>query len=342
MRVLHIVPSFPPNDFVLKDMAYSEKIGGIETIVISTGQGDKKANILATLRNTILTAFRILRIRPHVIHCHFMTSTLPASLVPIPAVVTIHESYNWYSLLWRSILKISTKSCKTIFVSEYNREYWNPVLGREETVIYHAIDNKEYTPGARDAKLREALQTEMNVNYLLFTMGVGEPRRGLHITLKAASILRGRGVNVGVIMRAYGGQAIYRDGLARVAKELDVPTKMLSTRLTDSEMASLFASVDAFIRPTVVESFGIAVLEAQACGTPAVVTNCCSLKEVFGDSSLTFNPGDALDLANQIEVILTDDEAKAKIRKLGLENAKRLSWNRKIKSYLQVYFDAIG
>jgi glycosyltransferase involved in cell wall biosynthesis len=232
--------------------------------------------------------------------------------------------------------------CKTIFVSEYNRAYWNPVLGRSKTVIYHAIDREEYTPTVFDAQLRKSLKDELNAQYLIFTMGVGEPRRGLHLVLKAASILRGQGVNVGVIMKAYGGQAIYRDSLERVARSLEVPTKMLSARLSNSEMAALFASVDIFVRPTVVESFGIAVLEAQACGTPAVVTDCCSLKEVFGDSALTFKPHDALDLANQIDLVLKDEAVRRKYRQLGLENAKRLSWTRKIKSYLQVYFEAIG
>ena len=42
------------------------------------------------------------------------------------------------------------------------------------------------------------------------------------------------------------------------------------------------------------------------------------------------------------DAILKDDTVREKYRQLGLENAKRLSWSRKIRSYLQVYYEAIG
>ena len=339
---MHIVPSFPPNDFVVKDMEYSEDIGKVKTLLISTGQGDKKSNILSTLLNIVRTAYKILKIRPDVVHCHFMTSTMGAVLVPIPTVVTIHESYNWYSPIWRALLSITTRRCSTIFVSEYNRDYWRTLLKKDDTVIYHAIDTDEYAPQRFDSKLRAQLLAELKADYLVFSMGANEPRRGLHLALEAASILRERGINIGVVLRGYGGRASYSATLERMVGQLDVPTKILKKRLSDEEMASLFASVDVFVRPTIVESFGLAVLEAQACGTPVVVTDCCSLKEVFGQSSLTFSPKDPIDLADKMELILTDKKLREKHIQLGLKNAEELSWRRKIQSYLQVYSKAIG
>ena len=342
LRVLHIIPSYPPNEFVLKDMEFSRKIANIDAFVLGFNQGQKKANIFSTLLNIILCALRILRIRPNVIHCHFLLPTLASAFLPIPKVVTIHESYNWYSSFWCSIFKITSRFFKTIFVSKYNRDYWKPVLGREETVIYHAIDRSYYNKNCYNENYRNSLLNEVGVDYLIFSMGVSEPRRGLHFAIKASSILRKKGYNIGLILRSYGGKSEYRHHLEQLSNNLGVPTKFVKERLPEKGMARLFASVDVFLRPTIVESFGIAVLEAQACGTPCIVTDCCSLKEVFGKSALTFIPQNPQDLANQIEKVLMDKHVKEKYIELGLQNANNLSWHQKINAYLKVYHDAIN
>jgi len=256
-------------------------------------------------------------------------------------VVTIHESYSWLTFVWRTLLKLTTRRCRIIYVSNHNRGFWIPILQKEGTVIYHAIDTSQYNPSAFSGALRDSIKAELKVDYLVFTMGVLEPRRGLHLAIKAAHVLRNKGINVGVVLKGYGGQASYAAGIESLASKLEVPLMAITTRLTDSEMASLHASVDAFVRPTTVESFGIAVLESQACGTPTIVTDCCSLKEVFGDSSLLFEPMNHVDLARQMELVLTDSSIRKEYREKGLKHAAQLSWSRKVREYLATYLSAI-
>ena len=47
-------------------------------------------------------------------------------------------------------------------------------------------------------------------------------------------------------------------------------------------MADLYASFDVLLNPAMGEGFGLPVLEAQACGVPAVVTDFTALSEVCG------------------------------------------------------------
>jgi glycosyltransferase involved in cell wall biosynthesis len=47
-------------------------------------------------------------------------------------------------------------------------------------------------------------------------------------------------------------------------------------------MAKLYSAMDVLLNPAMGEGFGVPVLEAQACGTPAIVTDFSAMQEVCG------------------------------------------------------------
>ena len=48
------------------------------------------------------------------------------------------------------------------------------------------------------------------------------------------------------------------------------------------EMAAIYASLDVLLNASMGEGFGLTVLEAQACGVPAIVTDFTAMREVCG------------------------------------------------------------
>jgi glycosyltransferase involved in cell wall biosynthesis len=339
MRVLHLVPSLPPSDFVRKDMEYTQRITGIQPAVMETGKAYGRSII--SLFFIFVQALKILRHRPDVIHCHFMAGTLTKALVPIPAVVTVHESHNYYSSIWRAILRITTRMCKIIYVSHYSHDYWSRFLDKDGTIVYHAINTDEYSPRNYSEDVRQAYLKELGSKHLIFTMGALESRRGLHLPLMAARILRERGLDVGVVIKGYGGSHSYGRKLERYAEKNEIPLLLVMRFLPKDEMLQLQASVDIFVRPTIVESFGLAVLEAQASGVPTVVSDCCSLKEIFAGSSLLFVSKNEADLADGIECILASPRLREFLIESGRKLAQSLSWENKIAAYMDCYIRAI-
>ncbi|WP_114809008.1 glycosyltransferase [Paraburkholderia kururiensis] len=75
-------------------------------------------------------------------------------------------------------------------------------------------------------------------------------------------------------------------------------------------------------------SFGLPVLEALACGAPTIASNTSSLPEVVGLDEALFDPRSAQDLANKMLHALADVEFAAKLRRNGLAQARRFSWQR--------------
>ncbi len=343
MKVLHLVP-VSVSDFVRKDMDYLERHAPVETSVMKIGWSGRRhlGLSLVSLIRMLISSLKVWKQRPDVIHAHFLRSALTAAASGYPSVLTMHDSHDELPIFWRTLLKIAVRRCSIIYVSNYNREYWTPILEKQGTVVYHAIDTDGYSPADNTDEIRESYLSKLGTSSFVVSMGAMTPVRGLHLVVQAASEVRKRGIDLGVVLKGYGGNPQYTRRVEKLATKLGVPTIIITSIISDEDMASMIASADVFVRPTSVESFGIAVLEAQACGTPAIVTDCCSLKEVFRDSSLRFKQRDPLDLAERLVEILSDDNLRSKLVAAGLENARRLSWERKIKSYLQVYRDAMS
>ena len=76
--------------------------------------------------------------------------------------------------------------------------------------------------------------------------------------------------------------------------------------VTDAELPRLISQALAFVFPSLWEGFGLPILEAMACGTPVITSNCASMVEVAGDAALLINPYQTTELTQAMIRILED------------------------------------
>jgi glycosyltransferase involved in cell wall biosynthesis len=109
--------------------------------------------------------------------------------------------------------------------------------------------------------------------------------------------------------------------------------------VTDAELAELYRNAALLLFPSFYEGFGWPVLEAQACGCPAVITGAPPLTEAGGSAAVwIMNPRDIGAAADQVIGVLRESPAARKERVLaGYENAGRFSLDRMIAKYLELY-----
>ena len=108
-------------------------------------------------------------------------------------------------------------------------------------------------------------------------------------------------------------------------------------RVSDERLAELYRGARCLVYPSLYEGFGIPVLEAMACGTPVVTSAGGATEEVAGDAAVLVDPLDPASIAAGIEEAVS---RRAELAALGLERAKRFTWERVAAETRQVYEEA--
>mgnify|MGYP001055086666 CR=1 FL=1 len=101
---------------------------------------------------------------------------------------------------------------------------------------------------------------------------------------------------------------------------------------------------DIFINTTNYESFGVAVLEAAACGLCIVTTNVGELDYLWENNvdALLIPPDDHKAMAEAISKILLEPELAARLSKNARKKAERFDWEIYVSKIEKILFEVIG
>jgi alpha-1,6-mannosyltransferase len=88
----------------------------------------------------------------------------------------------------------------------------------------------------------------------------------------------------------------------------DLPIHFVGHLSSAAEVAALLATADIVLAPGPVETFGLAALEALACGTPVVVNSRSALPEVIGRDAGVAAKATAPAFADAVQQLLSRPE----------------------------------
>jgi len=110
--------------------------------------------------------------------------------------------------------------------------------------------------------------------------------------------------------------------------------------LSYSQLAAEYNACDMFCLPSVQEGFGIAFLEAMACGLPVVATLAAAIPEVVPDrrAGLLVPPGDIAELAHALIELLARPSQRAGYGAFGRAYVERFDWDR----VAQIFLDQVA
>jgi len=98
-----------------------------------------------------------------------------------------------------------------------------------------------------------------------------------------------------------------------------------------------YRAATLFAFPSLHEGFGLAPLEAMACGTPVVASDVPALVEAVGDAAELVTPDNLFDVARGLRSVLLDENRRRELSYNGRARAQRFDWDDTARSVLEVY-----
>ena len=201
----------------------------------------------------------------------------------------------------------------------------NGIFSRDFQVLYPPVEMGDYLE-PRGSRIREEFALPESCP-LVTMVGNINPRKGHLYFVRAASIVKesvpsARFLIVGQHLENRKGYSMKVTGEIR---RLGLEAEVISTGFR-RDIPEILSASDVVVSPSLAESFGMVVAEAQAASKPVVATDVGGVKEIVlsGETGLLVPPKDPRLLAEGVVRLLEDPETAAKMGLRGRERVGRL------------------
>jgi glycosyltransferase involved in cell wall biosynthesis len=180
-------------------------------------------------------------------------------------------------------------------------------------LLPHGVDTERFRPA--EPGERAALRARLGLPDGVLAAWSGRLLRGKGLETLLDAFARAAGDVPGLRLLLVGsgeGQALsVDDDLRRRAREAGLAERVVFTGRVE-RVEDVLRAADLFVFPSVFEALGIALVEAAACGLPAVASRTGGIVDVVvdGRSGLLVGPADATALAEGLRALGTDPDRR--------------------------------
>ena len=257
-------------------------------------------------------------INPDIVNVHYATSYgVAVALSGIKGYVLSVWGSDIYefprkSLFHKALLKYSLRKAGQLFsTSKAMAVEAAKYTNRKFQITPFGVDMELFNPNKRTR--------ESSNSFTIGTVKALSDKYGIRDILEAASIVKKQDIPIELRIAGKGPQ---EDEYRNLAYELGISdiTKWLGF-ISQEQAAIEWANMDVAIIPSIQESFGVSAIEAQACGTPVIITNIPGLMEATkpGESSIVVKRNQPKAIADAVEKLYYDEQYRKQLASNGIE-----------------------
>ena len=235
------------------------------------------------------------------------------------------------AILRRNLMLISARHSRTtIFPSEVAM---NAALDYDANLSDNSIVNY-LGVNPRFSELARRRQWREDGTIRLLYVSVYYPHKDPTTLANATLLLRAQGISVSTrITMEKSDFAAWDNASVELAymSEPKFEECLTMGRIDHEALSNVLSDFDAFVFPSMAETFGFPMVEAMRAGVPLIVSDIPVHREICGDAAVFFELGNADDLANQIMALDRNAKRRSQLVKTGIQRAKtQFTWNNHI------------
>jgi glycosyltransferase involved in cell wall biosynthesis len=202
-------------------------------------------------------------------------------------------------------------------------------------ILYAGVDHNAFNP-TRCAALREESRKSLGFSseqFVLLLIGNDWRKKGLPSLLDALAGMGDLPIRLLVVTRELDSAL---RGLVN-QKALDDIVRFLPPR---RDVEHYFAAADAYVGPSLEDTYALPVVEAMACGLPVIVSSRAGASNVAtqGVDALILNdPKDATELTRLIRQLYSDESLRSRLGDRAAATARKYTWESNARDLAEIF-----
>lgn len=295
---------------------------------------------------------QVQKLRLDVLHCTANTAPLWGD---VPLVLTLHDmifleskaplktsgsAYQRYGNLYRKwvVPPVMDKAHTIVTVSHYEKRRlsdYRPDLSDKISVIYNGLSSHFLQPITQEQQALAKQRYNLPKRYVLF-LGNTDPKKNLSNVLKAFGRIAPRQPELMLVVADLPENVLMKE--LKILGEVPLRRKIQSIGYVPMQyLPVLYKHAEAFLYPSLRESFGLPIIEAMSCRVPVVTSKVAAMPEIAGEAAFLVDPTDPSAIADGIESALQDTPIRQQRIADGLERAHLFSWENAAERMISIY-----